>query len=867
MIPLTEYDITAAFKAIEDELIASMIRNMDRHRAEETKEGYEWSMWQTEQLKALEKYKRDNQKKYRKQFQKINGEIDLLIRKARETGNMQQEIKILEAIKKGFPAKKISKGMAGEFFRLNDRKLEALIEATTHDMEKAETAILRKAEDDYRQAIYNAQVYANTGAGTYEKAVDMATKDMLSRGLNCVQYVNGARHTLADYADMAIRTASKRAYLQGEGEKRQEWGIATVIINKRGNPCPKCLPFCGKVLIDDVWSGGSEDGVDPESGKKYPLMSYAIKCGLYHPRCKDSHTTYFPGISTADDTWTREELEAIGQEYEAEQKQQYAKRQEEKYERLAKYSLDVENQKKYAKRQAQWKQQHPQGWRRQFMRNGSAEPEKTWREKYNETVGKETVLKERLDQLNQESRKWEEKYFETMDEEYAQKSLSNDPEIEDITKQLDKIQEEKKAYVKIRLTEAEKSMAEAGIAETVKLSEKMTVESIDILENSLWEMVVDNGLPSLKGVRYDPSFVNLYGGKDTVALYNWGDETMYIGEMLSDPDAYKQHRLLAERSYKKQHSEHAPTWKSTINNLEKEIGEEDDSRRRKYLTKNRNDVLSGLISQRRLVAEDAKDAIIHEYGHHVHNKASSESNIFGSKELKSKKFAGSYEWGGVHEGKVTAAQVSDYAAESPLEAFAESFTAYVKDEDIPESLKSVVEGAIEKTGGKLKQPVVKVPDSGIIKLTDTDQYVLNQYVSFDFYPINEKLRNGTPLTERERNMAEQLDSALQKMPLYKGNLSRSLYFGGDGDAIKECLNKFPVGEEICFKEFLSTTCGAELYNPDGEIQIFIENSRKGRDITNINSMEMEVLYERKSKFKVINVTEKAEKHWILLREG
>lgn len=864
---MNEYDITAAFKVIENELIASMIRNMDRHRAEETAEGYEWSMWQAEQLKALEKYKRDNQKKYKKQFQKINGEIDLLIRQARETGNMQQEIKILEAIKKGFPTKKISKGMAGEFFRLNDRKLEALIEATTHDMEKAETAILRKAEDDYRQAIYNAQVYANTGAGTYEKAVDMATKDMLSRGLNCVQYVNGARHTLADYADMAIRTASKRAYLQGEGEKRQEWGIATVIINKRGNPCPKCLPFCGKVLIDDVWSGGPEDGVDLETGKKYPLMSYAISCGLYHPRCKDSHTTYFPGISTADDTWTKEELEAIGQEYETEQKQQYAKRQEEKYERLAKYSLDVENQKKYAKRQAQWKQQHPQGWRRQFMRNGSAEPEKTWREKYNETVGKETVLKERLDQLNQESRKWEEKYFETMDEEYAQKSLSNDPEIEDITKQLDKIQEEKKAYVKIRLTEAEKSMAEAGIAETVKLSEKMTVESIDILENSLREMVVDNGLPSLKGVRYDPSFVNLYGGKDTVALYNWGDETMYIGEMLSDPDAYKQHRLLAERSYKKRHSEHAPTWKSTINNLEKEIGEEDDSRRRKYLTKNRNDVLSGLISQRRLVAEDAKDAIIHEYGHHVHNKASSESNIFGSKELKSKKFAGSYEWGGVHEGKVTAAQVSDYAAESPLEAFAESFTAYVKDEDIPESLKSVVEGAIEKTGGKLKQPVVKVPDSGIIKLTDTDQYVLNQYVSFDFYPINEKLRNGTPLTERERNMAEQLDSALQKMPLYKGNLSRSLYFGGDGDAIKECLNKFPVGEEICFKEFLSTTCGAELYNPDGEIQIFIENSRKGRDITNINSMEMEVLYERKSKFKVINVTEKAEKHWILLREG
>lgn len=371
---MNEYDITAAFKVIEDELIASMIRNMDRHRAEETKEGIEWSMWQVEQLKALEKYKKDNQKKYKKQFQNINRQIEELIRMAREEGNMQQEIQILNAIRKGFPAKKVSKGLAAEFFKLNDRKLEALIKATTNDMKTAETAVLRKAEDDYRQAIYSAQVYANTGAGTYEQAVDMATRDMLSRGLNCIQYVNGARHTLSDYADMAIRTASKRAYLQGEGEKRQEWGISTVIVNKRGNPCPKCLPFCGKVLIDDVWSGGeayisgkqrnknphaveNKMGIDKSTGNMYPLMSKAIEFGLYHPRCKDSHTTYFPGISTADDTWTKEELDAIGQNYEREQKQQYARRQEEKYERLAEYSLDKENQKRYEARREEWERQ------------------------------------------------------------------------------------------------------------------------------------------------------------------------------------------------------------------------------------------------------------------------------------------------------------------------------------------------------------------------------------------------------------------------------------------------------------------------------------------------------------------------------
>lgn len=347
-MPLTEYDIGAAFKAIEKELMASMIRNMDRHQAEETKEGIEWSMWQTEQLKALEKYKKENQKRFGSRFQDLNKEMGELIRQARQTGNMQQEIKILDAIRKGFPAKKISQGATAEFFRLNDRKLEALIKATTNDMQQAETAVLRMANDQYRKAIFNAQVYANSGAGTYEKAVDMATRDMLSRGLNCVEYANGARHTLADYADMAIRTASKRAYLQGEGEKRQEWGITTVIVNKRGNPCPKCLPFVGKVLIDDVWSGGKKsDGL-------YPLMSQAIAAGLYHPRCKDSHTTYFPGISTADDTWTKEELDAVERANQKETKRQYAERQAEKFRRLVAYSLDKENQERYMAKREEW---------------------------------------------------------------------------------------------------------------------------------------------------------------------------------------------------------------------------------------------------------------------------------------------------------------------------------------------------------------------------------------------------------------------------------------------------------------------------------------------------------------------------------
>ena len=351
------YDVGAAFEAIENELMSSMIRNMRWHKLEEIDEDKQWAMWQAMQLKSLERYKKANQKKYGKQFRDINDKIRNLISLSRLEGDMDQEIAILDVIRKGFPVKRLAKGATAEFFKLNDRKLEALIEATENDMKKAETAILRMANDQYRKVIYNAQVYANTGAGTYEKAVDMATEDFRKAGLNCVEYKDGARHTLADYADMAIRTACKRAYLLGEGQKRQEWGISTVIINKRGNPCPKCLPFVGKVLIDDVWSGGPKSGKSPVTGVKYPLMSSAIKAGLYHPRCKDSHTTYFEGISTPpdDSKYTREELNDLAEKMARENRQQYAKRQEKKFGRLADLALDTENKRKYEQKRKEWK--------------------------------------------------------------------------------------------------------------------------------------------------------------------------------------------------------------------------------------------------------------------------------------------------------------------------------------------------------------------------------------------------------------------------------------------------------------------------------------------------------------------------------
>lgn len=346
---MSDYNIREAFEKIEDELIDSMMRNFSRHRAEETKEGYNWTQCQAEQLKSLEEYRKHNAKKFGKRFKTINSKVEEMIRTAKADGNASQEAEILEAVKDGFKApKKPSAHSTAEFFKVNDRKLDALIKSTTDDLKRAETAVLRMSNDKYRKAIFNAQVAMNTGAVTYEKAVDMACKDMLNAGLNCVEYKNGARHTLSDYADMAVKTANKRAYLRGEGEKRAEWGVSLVVVNSRQGGCPDCAKYIGKVFIDDVYSNGKK------SDGNYPLLSTAIKNGLFHPRCKDSTSTYYPELDDLDAPLSEDEIKELDRQRGIEEKQQYAQRQAERFDRRAEYSLDEDNKRIAQTRADEW---------------------------------------------------------------------------------------------------------------------------------------------------------------------------------------------------------------------------------------------------------------------------------------------------------------------------------------------------------------------------------------------------------------------------------------------------------------------------------------------------------------------------------
>lgn len=155
-----------------------------------------------------------------------------------------------------------------------------------------------------------------------------------------------------------------------------------------------------------------------------------------------------------------------------------------------------------------------------------------------------------------------------------------------------------------------------------------------------------------------------------------------------------------------------------------------------------------------------------------------------------------------------------------------------------------------------KKPVVNAQSYGIMKLSDEELGAITRYKSFDSYMINDALRNTddiTKLSSEQQKVISLLDKALSKTPTYSGDLVRTVNFSDWPDAeekTKKFIEEFTKGNKIRIPQYLSTS-SKEGYDDTAEIQIFIEDAKKGRDIKAVGLDESEVLYERNSEFIVL----------------
>ena len=88
--------------------------------------------------------------------------------------------------------------------------------------------------------------------------------------------------------------------LKKEGKLRKSLGRHLVIITMHGGACTICQKWENKILIDDIYSGGTiKDG-------NFNLLSEAIAKGLFHKGCRHGLATYYPELEDMEN-YTDEE--------------------------------------------------------------------------------------------------------------------------------------------------------------------------------------------------------------------------------------------------------------------------------------------------------------------------------------------------------------------------------------------------------------------------------------------------------------------------------------------------------------------------------------------------------------------------------
>lgn len=243
-----------------------------------------WSAWQAEKLRNLDKFRQENS------F--IMSDYTKVIDSGTRQIMIDEFIQGMNRI--NYPGdNEISK--EPQFFGIDKVKVNKLTDDVLNLEKHAGTAVLRTMDDIYRQTVNKAQLAMSSGSVTLQQAIDMAVQDFLNKGINCIVYRNGRRVNIADYVRMALRTTATRANLQGQSEKIKALGYDTILISSYSMCSETCLPWQGRVYINDVfvmWEGKIEQrgeilyGKSNYCGKWFPLLSSAIQGGLFHPNCR-----------------------------------------------------------------------------------------------------------------------------------------------------------------------------------------------------------------------------------------------------------------------------------------------------------------------------------------------------------------------------------------------------------------------------------------------------------------------------------------------------------------------------------------------------------------------------------------------------
>jgi len=165
--------------------------------------------------------------------------------------------------------------------------------------------IVRETVDTYRQVI-SSTVASGTlqGTETRREAAQRAMKKFAAEGITGFEDKSGRQWQLSSYVEMATRTGTAQAAVEGHLDRLEGLDIDLVIVSNAPQECKRCRPWEGKVLARRGPHGRRT--VEVEHSTIDDLMieveiagtvDEAVADGFMHPNCRHSLSAYLPGVT------------------------------------------------------------------------------------------------------------------------------------------------------------------------------------------------------------------------------------------------------------------------------------------------------------------------------------------------------------------------------------------------------------------------------------------------------------------------------------------------------------------------------------------------------------------------------------------
>jgi hypothetical protein len=278
-------------------------------------------------------------------IQVLRSEIESILNYTNSVLGSKVEQALVDAYQKGANSARLDFRLPKT--ALSETQVPALVQRlvleTNNLIAGTNVQILRDSLDVYRDVIAETASGVVTGVETRLQIAQKSLNKFAEKGITSFVDKAGRRWEMASYAEMATRTTTARAAIQGHIDRQTQAGRDLVIVSSHGVTCPICRPWEGKVL--------SISGNTPG----YTSLESAKSAGLFHPNCKHTLTGYIQGLTKVGDV-----TEYDQEKYKIIETQRYNERQIRKWKRIEAVAINdkakVAAQQKIALWQAKQRQ-------------------------------------------------------------------------------------------------------------------------------------------------------------------------------------------------------------------------------------------------------------------------------------------------------------------------------------------------------------------------------------------------------------------------------------------------------------------------------------------------------------------------------